>query len=47
MKHCHVYEWLLTGSGLVNRFIDHLRAVSTITITLAISTLYSSLEHTV
>jgi hypothetical protein len=28
-KHCHVYEWLSTGFGLVNGFTDHLQVVTT------------------
>jgi hypothetical protein len=40
--------WLQTGLGLVNRFNCHLQAVATNNYnTIAISTLYTSLEHTV
>jgi hypothetical protein len=40
--------WLQTDFGLVNRFIDHAQVVTTNDYkTIAISTLYSSLEHTV
>jgi hypothetical protein len=47
---CHlVYmEWLYTGFGLVNSFIDHLQGVTINNYnTIAISTHYSSLEHTI
>jgi hypothetical protein len=48
LPYCHVYVWLQTGFGLDIRFIDHLQVVTINNYnTIAISTLYSSLEHTV
>jgi hypothetical protein len=42
------YVWLQTEFELVNRFIDHLHDVTTNNYnTIAISTLYSSLENIV
>jgi hypothetical protein len=40
--------WLKTGFGFMNRFIDYLQVITTNNYnTIAISTIYNSLEHTV